>query len=108
MRLLYTKVSCLVKVAGECIWPIEVQRGISEGCPLSGLLYTLAIEPFILSVKSKSVESKFSNIMKVSAYADYVIVVVRDQRDLPAMEKCIPSLPWQSSSARVNWETSEE
>ena len=111
MRLLYTNVSCLVKVAGGLSRPIEVQRGIRQGCPLSGLLYSLAFEPLLCSLREKLsglllTDSSFSNKIKVSAYADDIMVIVRDQRDVRALEKCIQFYE-QASSARVNWEKSE-
>ena len=35
-RLLYTRVACLVKVGRGLSRPVSVQRGIRQGCPLSG------------------------------------------------------------------------
>ena len=110
VRLLYTDVSCLVKVAGGLSRPIEVQRGIRQQCPLSGLLYSLAIEPLLCSFREKRSglllpDSAFSNKIEVSAYADDM-VIVREQRDVLALEKCF-LIDEQASSARVNWEKSE-
>ena len=42
----------------------------------------------------------------MSAYAYDIMVIVRDQRDVLALEKCIQFYE-QASSARVNWEKSE-
>ena len=111
VRLLYTKASCLVKVAGGLSQPIEVERGIRQGCPLSGLLYSLASESLLCSFREKRSglllpDSAFRNKIKVSAYADDIMVIVRNQRDVLALEKCI-QIYEQASSARVNWEKSE-
>ena len=49
---------------------------------------------------------RFSNKIKVSTYADDIMVILRDQRDVLALEKCF-QIYEQASSARVNWEKSE-
>lgn len=45
VTLLYQGVQCLVKMGAGLSWPIPVHRGIRQGCPISGQLYSLAIEP---------------------------------------------------------------
>jgi hypothetical protein len=45
--MLYAGASCMVKLGGGLSRPVSVRRGIRQGCPLSGQLYTLAIEPFL-------------------------------------------------------------
>ena len=40
VKLLYAGVSCMVKVGGELSRPVWVKRGIRQGRPLSGQLYT--------------------------------------------------------------------
>ena len=39
--LLYSGAECMVKVGGGLSRPIQVQRGIRQGCPISGQLYTV-------------------------------------------------------------------
>lgn len=41
VSLLYKGDECMVKVAGGLNGLINVQRGIRQGCPLSGQLYTV-------------------------------------------------------------------
>jgi len=43
IQLLYNGASCIVKVGGTLSRPIPILRGIRQGCPLSGQLYSLAI-----------------------------------------------------------------
>ena len=47
VKMLYAGASCMVKEGGGLSRPVWVRRGIRQGCPISGQLYTLAIEPFL-------------------------------------------------------------
>lgn len=42
-----TEILCSVKVGGGLSCPVKVQRGIRQSCPISGKLYSLAIEPLL-------------------------------------------------------------
>ncbi len=50
IKLLYTGASVLLKVGGGLSYPVLVHRGIRQGCPLSGQLYALAIEPLLYNL----------------------------------------------------------
>lgn len=112
VNLLYHDVSCLVKAAGGLSRPIRVQRGIRQGCPLSGLLYTVAIEPMLCLIRHRVRGLEVPGVLsdngqiKVSAYADDVTVILSTQEDLNALKGCIQAYE-QASTARVNWEKSE-
>lgn len=47
IKLLYAGVSTKLKVGGGLSKPVSVCRGIRQGCPLSGMLYSLAIKPLL-------------------------------------------------------------
>ncbi len=51
VKLLYFDVSVLIKVGGGISAPVTVTRGIRQGCPLSGQLYSLAIEPLLCKLR---------------------------------------------------------
>ena len=78
---------------------------------MSGLLYTLAIEPLLCQIWHRLsgliVPGTISGIaeVKVSAYADDLTVVLHNQEDLQNLASCIETYG-QASSARVNWEKS--
>lgn len=76
IQLLYNGASCMVKIGGTLSRPIPILRGIRQGCPLSGQLYSLAIEPLLFRLRERlsgfnvpglSLDSR----MSLSAYADY-------------------------------------
>ena len=77
----------MVKVGGGLSKPIQVQRGIRQGCPLSGQLYSLAIELLLCELRSKRKgfhlpTSSDSMPLMVSAYADDVNIFVTNQADV--------------------------
>ena len=47
IQMLYVLAECLVKVNGHLLAPFPFKRGIRQGCPLAGQLYSLCIEPFL-------------------------------------------------------------
>lgn len=49
LKLLYTGASGVVKVGGVLSQSFPVTRGIRQGCPISGQLYTLALQPLLCS-----------------------------------------------------------
>ncbi|KAK3548594.1 hypothetical protein QTP70_015104 [Hemibagrus guttatus] len=46
IKVLYCEIESVLKVNGGLCAPFKVLRGIRQGCALSGMLYTLAIDPF--------------------------------------------------------------
>lgn len=89
VRLLYTSPRASVvtnRVASQCF---PLSRGTRQGCPLSPLLFALAIEP--LSIKLKSSTDihgihRLGTEHKVSLYADDLLLYISDP------VKCVPSI----------------
>jgi len=81
--LLYSGAQCMVKMGAGLSWPIPVRRGIRQGFPISGHLYSLAIEPLLcrlrdrLSGLSLPGSSNTDHFLTVSAYADDVHVCLQ-------------------------------
>ncbi len=58
--------------------PFRVFRGIRQGCALSGMLYSLAIEPLLRKFRAelKGVNIPYcENVFKLSAYADDIVIL---------------------------------
>lgn len=69
----------MVKVRGGLSCPILVGRGIRKGCPISGQLYSIAIEPLLSRLRNKLVGISLLNTpcnVPVAEYTDDVNVFV--------------------------------
>uniref|UniRef100_H3BW47 Reverse transcriptase domain-containing protein n=1 Tax=Tetraodon nigroviridis TaxID=99883 RepID=H3BW47_TETNG len=112
VSLLYRGAQCLVKTGAGLSRPIAVQRGIRQGCPISGQLYSLAIEPLLCRLRNRLSGLPLpgaSDLVPppiVSAYADDVSLFVTSQRDVDCLQDTL-ALYEKASSARVNWAKSE-
>ncbi len=111
IQLLYTDAACMVKVGGGLSRPFPILRGIRQGCPLSGQLYSLAIEPLLFKLREKLsgfYVSGFSFVSKIclSAYADDITVFVNHNEDIKRLFEVLNCYE-KSSSAKVNWNKSE-
>ncbi|CAM4552755.1 unnamed protein product, partial [Caretta caretta] len=75
------------------------------GCPLSGQLYALAIEPFLCLLRRRLTGLALREPelrLVLSAYADDVLLVVQNPGDLARVEAC-QAVYLAASSAQVNW-----
>lgn len=106
IKLLYSRATVLLKVGGGLSRPVPAQRGIRQGCPLSGMLYALAIEPLLSQLRQGlsglTLAEKKENMISLSAYADDVTVFITGQTDIQILEQKL-ALYEQASSAKVNW-----
>ena len=81
IRLLYSAPLASVKTNSDISPTFPLTRGTRQGCPLSPLLFALAIEPLSISLKSSTL---FSGINrggiehKVALYADDLLLFLQD------------------------------
>ncbi len=81
IQLLYSEVSAIVKAGGGLSAPVPVLKGIRQGCPLSGQLYSLVIEPLLCRLRKNLSGIYFPDVnnmyrISISAYADDVTVFI--------------------------------
>ncbi|CAM2103851.1 unnamed protein product [Caretta caretta] len=105
LRVLYASAECLVKLNWTLTEPVSFGRGVRQGCPLSGQLYALVIEPFLCLLRRRLTglvlwEPELQLVLL--AYADDVLLVVQDPGDLVQVEAC-QTIYLAASSTRVNW-----
>lgn len=109
IRVLYSDIESLLKFNGSLCAPFRMHRGIRQGCALSGMLYALSLEPLLCKIRSSIdglVLPGFKGNIVLSVYADDVIVLVKNQREVDALV-FLTNLFNTLSSARVNWSKSE-
>lgn len=106
IKVLSSDVESILKVNGGLCAPFKAQRGVRQGCSLSGMLYSLAIEPLLQQIRGKlhfiCLPNCKSNFI-LSAYADVMISRQSDIQVLLNLLKTFKGL----SSASVNWSKSE-
>ncbi|CAM2112213.1 unnamed protein product [Caretta caretta] len=105
LQVLYASAECLVRLNWTLAEPVSFGRGVRQGCPLSGQLYALAIEPFLCLLRRRLTGLALREPelrLVLSAYADDVLLVVQDPGDLARVEAC-QAVYSAASCARVNW-----
>ncbi|KAK5933249.1 hypothetical protein CgunFtcFv8_013744 [Champsocephalus gunnari] len=111
VRILYHEAFCVIKVGGGLSVPVPVGRGIRQGCPISGQLYSIAIEPLLCRLRSRLrglclPEMSHSPPVVVSAYADDINIIIQGHTDVQELKESL-ALYEKASSAKVNWGKSE-
>ena len=111
VKLLYNDTCCVVKVGGGLSRQVPVLRGIRQGCPISGQLYSVAIEPLLCRLRTRLKGLRLPELPQsppiiISAYADDINILVRDQGDIQELEGSL-ALYAKATTAKVNWEKSE-
>lgn len=83
-------------------------RGIRQGCPLSGLLYALSIEPLLVMLRKQLCGFSFPGSLdvdsiKLTAYTDDITVVIKNSEDVNRLMTCL-NVFQKASSSCINWE----
>ena len=92
IRLLYASPGIMVAVNGVRSEPFTLTRSIRQGCPLSPMLYILALEPFLRKLKANPVLHSLtlpgsSEVARYTAYADDVSVLVTSSAEVEEVSK---------------------
>ena len=99
----------VLEVSGSLAIDTALAMDMRQGCPLSGKLYSPAIKPLLHKLRQELTGVVFPGCpasVKLSAFADDVVVVLNTQRDICVIEENL-GLFNRLSSAKVNKEKSE-
>ena len=81
--VLYSNVSCEVKVGEECSEPFVVSCGLRQGFILSPLLFSLYVNSLVYKLKEAEVGVKCrSQVIPVLLYADDAVILAEDERSM--------------------------
>ncbi|KAG8171475.1 hypothetical protein JTE90_003315 [Oedothorax gibbosus] len=69
---------------------LEVRNGVRQGCPLSGLLFNLVIDPLVRGIQDAAPPSE--DFFSVLAFADDLLVLGRSPDELQSLLDLLPSL----------------
>ena len=87
VSVLYNDITSCALVNGWISEPFHIKRGVRQGCPLSALLFVLAVEFMASRIRSNNcikpfVIPKNSTNLKLVQYADDTLFVVRNESSL--------------------------
>ena len=93
VRSIYTDAFAYVSVDGQIQLMCRILRGVLQGCPLSGTLFDLAVEP-ILRAFVELVQATGKGIVRVCA--DDIAAVLRWAEDLGILHGIFSKAQWAS------------
>ena len=92
IKLFYNNVTSCVLNNGHASTFFSLQRGVRQGCPLSGVLFVLGIELLYRSIRSdptiKGIQVN-KHELKISQYSDDTTVFVRDLDSVTSLLKLL-------------------
>ena len=109
VQLLYSSPTARIRIGRNTSARITIHRGTRQGCPLSPLLFALAMEPLAIALRQGGVGWGLrmgETIHAVSLYADDLLVYINDtSADLSDI--ALTLLRFQRASGlKVNWDKS--
>uniref|UniRef100_A0A803JPQ3 Reverse transcriptase domain-containing protein n=1 Tax=Xenopus tropicalis TaxID=8364 RepID=A0A803JPQ3_XENTR len=110
VKLLYKSPVAKVRVNNFISPPFQLRRGTRQGCPLSPILFALAIEPLAITIREcASIKGlQFANITeKVSLFADDILIYLADPLESLSTMLAVVQEFGKYSGLRVNWDKSQ-
>ena len=83
IRLLYNGNTTTIKTNEGNTDPIPIESGVKQGCPLSPIIFNLAIEPMIkAALQTDNGFNLGTNNYSILAYADDLVLIAKNANDL--------------------------
>ena len=113
ISMMYHNPQAVVQVNGRRSRVFAVERSVRQGCPLSPLLYVLALEPLLRRLRDRTKNPALRGVpfagpltARVSAFADDITVFVSRRLDIKAVKKAVSEYE-RVAGAKVNFDKSE-
>ena len=113
ISMMYHRPRAVVQVNGRRSRVLAVERSVRQGCPLSPLLYVLALEPLFRRLRDRMTNLALRGVpfagpltARVSAFTDDITVFVSRRLDIKAVRKAISEYE-RIAGAKVNFDKSE-
>ena len=111
--MMYHNPQAVVQVNGRRSRVFAIERSVRQGCPLSPLLYVLALEPLLRRLRDRTTNPALRGVpfggpltARVSAFADDITVFVSRRLDIKAVKKAVSEYE-RIAGAKVNFDKSE-
>jgi len=103
LQALYEQALASVQINGCLAAPIEIRSGVRQGCPLSMILYSLCLHPFLFSLEKTLPGIPIGRQVHspIIAYADDVTVFVSNPEDFLTISQAIRCYE-QATGAQLN------
>ena len=101
---LYEHATSCVSINGSYTKDFQLGRSIRQGCPLSTLLYALAVNPFLLLIHKHMAGIRMAQQCAVAcvAYADDITVIINNEKESHTLTHLIACYK-EASGAKINW-----
>ena len=113
ISMMYHNPQAVVQVNGRCSGSYAIERLVRQGCPLSPLLYVLALEPLLRRLRDEGTSPALRGVpfagpltSRVPSFADDITVFVSRRRDIKALKEVIVDYE-RIAGAKVNFDKSE-
>ena len=113
ISMMYHNPQAVVQVNRRRSRAFAIERSVRQGCPLSPLLYVLALELLLRRLRDKGTNQALRGVLfagplmaRVSAFADDITVFVSRRLDIKAVKKAVGEYEW-IAGAKVNFDKSE-
>ena len=109
ISLMYHNPQAVVQENGRRSKAFAIERSARQGCPLSPILYVLALEALLRRLRDEGTNPARLGVpltARVSAFADDITIFVSRRLDIKALKKAVGEYEW-IVKAKVNFDKSE-
>ena len=113
VSMMYHNPQAVVQVNGRRSGVFAIERSVQQGCPLSPLLYVLALEPVLRRLRDEGISPALRGVhfagpltARISAFPDDITVFVSRRLDIKAVKEVVVEYE-RIAVAKVNFDKSE-